>query len=110
VGSLKALLREGMRVQMMSYSVFDMKSARRAGRLWVRLARVVHYVGGILAKFDTSKLESRAWVLTHSIFGSGERFCFTQRGVLLQMIRVTLLHVGYRQESKRQRRCACWQW
>jgi hypothetical protein len=48
-----------MRFEMMSYSVYDMASARRAGRLWVRLARLVHYVGGVVSQFHTGRLASR---------------------------------------------------
>ena len=59
MASLEDLLRNGMRFRMMSYGVYDMESARRAGRLWVRLARLVHYVGGVVAQLQTAILPAR---------------------------------------------------
>jgi hypothetical protein len=66
MASLKDLLQNGMRFRMMSYSVYDMESARRAGRLWLRLARLVHYVGGVVAQFRTAMLPKQ--VLAHKRF------------------------------------------
>jgi hypothetical protein len=109
--SLGDVLAYGMRFEMMSYSVYDMASARRAGRLWMRLARLVHYVGGVVSQFHTGKLASR--VITEKRFttgtSSGRHSSLDSNGALVGLMsrRCMCVMMQALPGEVRRRRCPC---